>query len=108
MHEIRGERSVDQGIEQGSDTIVPANPAMFRTPEVQNVAAPRAQPAKRIATDKPFDVIKAAKARLRAVEREIKRLRALETERDELRRLLDAAMNKPRATVREITTAKRG
>lgn len=99
--------------DEGNFDVMPANPAMFRGPD-QTVAAPmrhemakanrvvRALPPK-----KPLNVVKAAKARLREVNREIKRLRALETERDELQRLLAAAENKPRAIVRDIA-AKRG
>ncbi len=97
---------VAAGDADDDDAIVPANAALFAQPE--RVEAPKAQPARRISFDKPLNVVKAAKARLRDVEREIKKLRALEKERDELRRLLDAATNKPRAIVREITTAKRG
>ncbi len=85
------------------DTIVPANPDMFRAPDREQVRKTR-----RISVEKPLNVVKAAKARLRDVEREIKKLRALEKERDELRRLLDAATNKPRAVVRELSAAKRG
>lgn len=56
----------------------------------------------------PADVIKLARARLRDVEREIKRCKALEKERDQLRRLLDAADNKPRAVVRELPKRSAG
>ncbi len=56
---------------------------------------------------KPIDVIKLARRRLREVERDIRRIKALERERDELKRLLDAADNRPRAVVRELS-AKRG
>jgi hypothetical protein len=50
----------------------------------------------------PKDVVKLARTRLREVEKDLKRLRRLEVERDELRRLLDAAKTKPRGVVREI------
>lgn len=53
---------------------------------------------------KPVDVIKLARKRLRDVEREIRRLHKLEIERDELKRLLDAAAHKPLATVRSLPT----
>jgi len=59
----------------------------------------RAAPA---AASTPKDVVRMARRRLREVEAEIKRLRRLERERDELKRLVDAASNKPRAVVREI------
>ncbi len=100
--------AVSQESNGTNETIIPANADMFRVQEPRAAAAPKAQPARRIALDKPLNVIKAAKARLRELEREIKRVRALEKERDELRRLLDAATNKPRAVVRELTTARRG
>lgn len=61
--------------------------------------APRVDPA-------PPNVLKLARERLRYVEREIKRLKKLEVERDELRRLLDAAKTKPRAVVRELPTKR--
>lgn len=52
----------------------------------------------------PKDVIRLAKARLKEVEREIRRIQKLETERDELKRLLDAAAGKPIAIVRSLPT----
>ncbi len=95
---------------EGNETIIPANPDMFRAPVAvrEPVAVqPQAQPAKRISFDKPINVLKAAKARLRDVNRELKRLGKLEVERDELKRLIHAAENKPCAIVRDIA-AKRG
>jgi len=74
-------------------------------PEPARRAHVEEKPAR--ATLKPVDVIRLARARLREVEREIRRIRALERERDELRRLLDAADNKPRAVVRDLPVAKR-
>lgn len=56
----------------------------------------------------PADVIKLARARLRDVEKEIRRCKALEKERDQLRRLLDAADAKPRAVVRELPKRSAG
>jgi hypothetical protein len=50
----------------------------------------------------PKNVVALAKARLREVKSEIRRLKALEKERDELTRLIEAAESKPRAVVREI------
>ncbi len=75
------------------------------TPAPRPVAKPQAV-AKLTSITKPINVLQLAKARLREVEREIKRLRALEGERDELRRVIDAATNKPRAVVRDITAAR--
>jgi hypothetical protein len=59
--------------------------------------APVAVAPTRVAASAPMttqNVMKLARARLRDLDREIKRLRALETERDELRRLLAAAAEK--------------
>ncbi len=53
---------------------------------------------------KPVNVIRLARARLREVERDIKRLKKLEVERDELKRLLDAAAHKPARTLRSLPT----
>lgn len=47
-------------------------------------------------------LVQRARAELRAIEKEIKRLRALEKQRDELKRLLDAASAKPRPAIRTI------
>lgn len=74
---------------------VPAQPVVAAKPTV--VAA-------KAAALKPVDVVKLARTRLREVERDIKRLKKLETERDELKRLLDAAAHKPRATIRSLPT----
>lgn len=50
-----------------------------------------------------FNVVKAARARLREVERQIKQIRKLEKERDELKRLLSAAKAEPKtATVKSL------
>lgn len=50
----------------------------------------------------PKSVVALAKARLRAVKAEIKRLKALEEEKGELERLIAAAANKPKTNLREI------
>ena len=50
----------------------------------------------------PKNVVALAKARLREVKSELRKLKALEKERAELERLIAAAENKPRAVVREI------
>ena len=64
---------------------------------VQGTVPVRSMPRPRKAPPRPINVVRLAKQRLREVEREIKRLKALETERDELRRLLDAAKAPARA-----------
>lgn len=67
----------------------------------RRVSAPK-PPVRRAKDDKPVDVVKLAKARLRQVEVELRRMRKLEVERDKLRRLVEAADNRPRAVVRDI------
>lgn len=73
----------------------------------------RATPAQRrgraTAITTPKDVVKAARARLREIDAEVKRLRKLEREGAELRRLLAAAKAKPRVTnVRELPKRSAG
>lgn len=84
--------------------------AFLGAPEVPprpTTEAKPTQPApRRAATKKPeparsFDVVKAAKARLREIERELKRMRKLETEASQLRRLLSAA-ERPLADVKPL------
>lgn len=53
------------------------------------------------------DIIKAVRAELHDVEREITRLEKLAKKRDALRRLLAAADNRPLAVVRELSRAAR-
>lgn len=51
----------------------------------------------------PKNVVALAKARLREVKSELRRLKALEKEKGELERLIAAAVNKPQKTnIREI------
>lgn len=57
------------------------------------------RPAK---TPTPRGIVAQARQRLRDVNAELRRMKALEKERDQLKRLIDAADNKPRAIVREI------
>ncbi len=101
---------VDSSGGGNAEQIVPANAELFRAPDQtipKRSATPikPAHPAKQ--PTKPLNVLKAAKARLREVERDLKRLAKLEVERDELKRLIHAAENKPCAIVRDIA-AKRG
>ena len=58
-----------------------------------------AAPAKEVS---PKNILALAKARLRDVKAELRRMKALEKERGELERLITAAENKPRAVVRDI------
>lgn len=80
-------------------------------PSARAAAVPASSPKGKRASSRsplppPPNVLKLARARLRAVESEIRRLKKLEAERDELRRLIDAATNKPRAVVRELPTKR--
>lgn len=50
----------------------------------------------------PKNVVALAKARLRDVKTELRRLKALEKEKGELERLIAAAENKPKPNLREI------
>lgn len=75
-----------------------------------NAAASRGTPMRARARQKrvvakvaPIDVVKLAKRRLREVERDLRQMKRLETERDQLRRLIDAADAKPRAVVTAIS-----
>ena len=108
--------SPDRGVEQVAPSdddfeIVPANPDMFRRPDLAALAPTLSKAVvkrpERIALQ-PLNVVKAAKARRRELKREIARLRKLEGELAELERLIAAAEMKPRAVVREISAAKRG
>lgn len=51
--------------------------------------------------------VKELRARLKLVEREIKALKGLEAEAEEIKRLISAAQNKPRAIVTPINSARR-
>ena len=70
-------------------------------PEPQYAPARRAAPSqsKPLA---PKNIVQLAKARLKEVKVELKRMTALEKERTELERLIEAAEAKPRAVVREL------
>lgn len=71
---------------------------------------PRTVPAA-VAPLAPRDVIRLARKRLREVEREIARITKLQKERDQLRRLLDAAdgkISKGPGVLRDITQHRAG
>lgn len=77
--------------------VAPVEIAAVLTPT--NVAQLRSKPAAKPA---PKNVVALAKARLREVKAEIRRLKALEKEKGELERLIAAAENKPRSNLREL------
>ncbi len=66
------------------------------------VVMAKAPPARLIKAP-PQDIVKLAKARLREVQQELKRLTKLQKERDELTRLIAAAEARPLAVVREMS-----
>lgn len=84
----------DEDDEVEQPVVSPARPAVPR---------PVAKPRK---SAEPINVVKLASARLREVESELRRMKKLETERMELRRLLDAA--KPLAPVRALPKRSAG
>jgi hypothetical protein len=73
---------------------------------------PRAEPAAPPPTIKPSKALKTtnvlalAKARLKDINKELRRMKALEKERAELERLIAAAQTKPRAVVSAIKPAR--
>lgn len=75
---------------------------------IEQEGADEAAPAPRKAASKkaqiaPKNILSLAKARLREIKSELRKLQALEKERGELERLIAAAEDKkPRAVVREI------
>ena len=84
-----------------SDTGTPVSPfASAQSENTQRAATTKqgAQQSQRSAV-KPFNVIAAAKARVRELDAEITRLQKLKTERDQLKRLLAAATQKTGAVV---------
>lgn len=68
--------------------------------------APAPQRATPPIQSKPINVVALARRRLREIKSELRRMRQLERERDELQRLVDAASNRrPRAVVKTIARA---
>jgi hypothetical protein len=85
------------------DDFVPADPRVFAPPAVEPVGI-RVVTQSKLLGSEPLDVLKAARARLRFVRSEVKKLRKLEREQAQLERLLAAAM-RPIAAVRQIKTS---
>jgi len=93
--------------EEGLISGATANVLPLPAPIFHPMAPAQAVKIQHAAPPKPLsqrDIIKAARAELRATEKEIKRLRKLEKHRDELRRLLDAADGKTRPAIRSLPT----
>ena len=93
VHAPPPKRAADEGEEDDDDDDIYGAPPS---------AAPRpsgTQPRKAQPLGPPPNVVKLARERLREVEKELRVRRKLEAERDELKRLIAAATNKPRAAV---------
>lgn len=70
--------------------------------------APPAVASKPGAVVTPKNIVRAAKARVKEIERDLKRLAALQVERDQLRRLIAAAEGKPVGVVVGIAKKSAG
>lgn len=93
--------AADRDEDDDLDDDAPAAPRIAPQPTARRAAkTPKLGPAP--------NVVRIARERLRDVEREIKRLRALEKERDELKRLIEAAATKPRPVVRALPNRSAG
>lgn len=97
---IRPDRTVEN-TETGAITSLhqPASDDDNEETASRPVATSPHRPAPLAKKSAPPNVIQLAKARKKYLDSEIRRLRKLERERDELVRLLDAAKNKPRTPV---------
>ena len=96
-----------QAPQQPVPEMLPQRPVFRLTPPEPKGSRQQAQlQTQRVSADKPINVVKLARARLREVQRGIKQLRKLEKERDELERLIRAADGKPVAVVANLRTAK--
>lgn len=99
----------DDDEDDGQQDSGPAFAAPIYEAQVAQVAhREAARPPKRAAPSAPVNVVKLARARLRAVEAELRHMKRLQAERDELRRLLEAAKSKPRSNVRELPKRSAG
>lgn len=72
------------------------------TPESATLPAAPKQQARLASPTSPRSVIAGARARVKEIKTELKRLRALQTELGELERLLKAAKQKPTPSVRSL------
>jgi hypothetical protein len=83
-----------------------AERARVAAPPIQQALPPAPVVRRTRSRSTNFDVLQAARAQLRELNREIKRLEKLRIKRDKLKRLLDAADGvKPVAVVRQIQNA---
>jgi len=82
---------------QASNDVVLPEPPQVRLPPKFDAPAPPPRA-------KSLDVVKEARAQLRVMNAEIARLQKLIEKRDELKRLLDAASNKPKRPAKAVSS----
>lgn len=107
---VGAERPLSPFAAQSHDEQLPPNPLQASLEFARVHTAPPAsrQAPQRIAI-KPGDVIKLAQLRVRELNAEIRRLKSLERERDQLKRLLSAAnTQKGKAAVRPLRSPSVG
>ena len=104
-----GAADAPQGIESAPqlETVVPAKTSLVVETEPLRTAPSKRGAARRNAQppEKPQDVVKLAKRRLRDIRRELKRHERLESEAAQLQRMIDAADGGP--SMRNMETAER-
>ncbi len=93
--------------EQQHETL-PPNPLQRSLEFAQRHAQPHPKPARQAFSLTPGAVLKLARHRVRELSAEIRRLKALEKERDQLKRLIAAASKKPQAPVRPLRSSQTG
>jgi hypothetical protein len=106
--ELTGSGIAEVGAGQVPDAVVAGGAflAQIRAQRVEQQPAP-AHAARSAKTLRPGDVIGAAKARIREIKAALREHARLERELTELQRLVAAAKQKPRASIRAIDSARR-
>jgi len=92
------------GVDEFAQTLQYASPPPGLPRAQPPQAAPAPKPSKPLKTT---NVLALAKARLKDVKKELRRMNALEKERAELERLIVAAQTKPKAVVSALKPAAR-
>lgn len=80
-----------RGAATEKDPDVPTNPLSMAAAQPRALSTTKRKRLPHLASSQPFNVLAAAKARVRDLEREISRLKKLENECGQLKRLLAAA-----------------
>lgn len=94
---LASDGSVHVGDDEVTPAVVMSQPV---SPSTSAVGKPEPKAQKKV---KPTNIVALAKARLKDVKQELRRMKALEKECAELERLISAAEDtKPRAVVREL------